>query len=305
MLPRPQCALFIGQVRLVHGLRAILPLHPPRKKVPHHPRLHGLHPLFVKAPAHALRRRLQDQFSLRRQRRAQSRQRLRRIARPPRQLAAMQILHRQSTPRILLPRRHHKILRIHLRKCNRPRARARSPQRPRAHRIRQALHKPVHDAENLLRRLLRVRNLQRQCPRPRHRPQEKPRSRPRRQSQLPRLQHDVPLPPPSLKCPLHRIQSQRLRLPLTRPHSQHLRGKRHQHCLSLQARRPPVQNRSEPNQLLPRQLLRRRKPRFQPQSCLASAASETPSSAPMLNSHRSGSRVSPSTTEMRTSLPYC
>ena len=253
---RDQLAFLLGQGRLLHRPGPVAPLQPPGKEVPRHPCLAGLPPLLVKASAYPVRRRLQDQLRPRSQRRAQPGKGFSGIAGPARQLRAVQILHRQSPSRVPIAGRHHPILRVHLGKDDLPHIGPRSPQRPLPQLVRQPVHKPVYDPEDLLGSLLGVRHLQGQCPRLGDRLQKKTRRRPGRQSHLPRLQHDVPLPPPPLECLLRSVRLQRRRPPFARPYKKKFLGQRHRHRPPPEAGRALVQDPAELFQLLPVQLRR-------------------------------------------------
>ena len=178
---------------LLHRLTHIRRLQPPRKKMLHRLRLLRLLPLLQEAAAGAVGRRLHRQLPLRRKRRHQPVQNLRRIARPPCQFRAVQVRDRQPSPCVAITRRFHQVFAVHLRKNDPPRVSPCPLQGSFPPRLRQMIEEAVHDAKDLLGRLLRMRHLHRHRSRVQDGFQEKPARNPRRHPHLPRLQHDVSL----------------------------------------------------------------------------------------------------------------
>ncbi len=230
--------------------------------MPHHPRLARLLPLLVKTAPHPVRRRLHNQFRPWSQRRPQPRQRLCRIARPACQLRAVQILHRQPSPRVAVSRRNHPVLRVHLWKHHLPHVRPRSSQRP------GAAVPPAATPEN--RYTIRKISSAASCvcatssvrrSRLRNRLQKKSRRRPT---------SSIPSAAPSAQCSARpaavrtpsapHSPSAEPSSPPASPHQQQLLRQRHSHRPSPQTRRPLIQNPSEPLQLLRIQFFRRKNP---------------------------------------------
>ncbi len=189
-------------------------LHPPRKKVPHNvTRRTSIRsrpsPLLIKTSIGPIRRRLHHHLASRRQRRPQPSQRSRRISRPPAHLTAMQILHRQPTPCILIPRADHAKLTIQRRKTHLSSIRLTPSQRTLAQLHRQTLPESLHHPKDSLCRLPRLRHLHRHHAASSNRLQKKSSSHPGRNPHLPGLQHNILPAAFTFKRKLHSIGSQR------------------------------------------------------------------------------------------------
>lgn len=250
-----ELALLFGEGCRVCRFGAVAPLHPPGEEVAHHAGFAGLLPLLVKASAHAVRGGLENQLGAGRHGRAQSGEGFAGVAGPARELRAMQVLHRHSTAGITVRGGDHAVLRVHLGKHDPAHVRSRGLQRAQAQLLRQPVHEAVHDAEDLLCRLLGVRHFQGHGSRPGDGFEEKARRGPGGKAHLPRLEHDVALAPVPLEGTLYRIGLERRRPAFAGAHQQQLGGQRHGDGAATEAEWMRVENGAEALQLRSIQLL--------------------------------------------------